>query len=393
MAAVSISLFAVLAAARAMAASGNGTGVKCYDFKLAVPVTATNYVLDIIPVNSNTDVVNFALHIDRWPSPNATDRILDTVTISNTYTLQAKLCTPDAANDKRALQLLTHGLLVDSRYWAVEIDAAEYSYVQAAAEAGYTVLSYDRIGYGLSPIEDAYQVIQGPLEVEILRVITEMARNGTIASSTLPVHVEAFDTVIHVGHSDGSELTAALLVAYPDLSSAAILTGFVFTSHTTPVSTASLGFEYAATNNPAYFGDRSSGYMVPVTVSNLQTAFYHRDNATDPAGYTNDLLAYGYSIKQPLTVAEWLSLRGLLTLVPAPAYKGPLQFFVGEYDFLLCGGDCKGDYDPAALNAAYPSASDIDVYVQPGAGYALTVHRNASAEYAVMQDWLASHGL
>ncbi|KAK3112263.1 hypothetical protein LTR53_011643 [Teratosphaeriaceae sp. CCFEE 6253] len=343
MAVISISLFAVLAAARAMAASGNSTGFKCYDFKLAVPVTATNYILDITPVNSNTDVVDFVLDIDRWTSPNATDDILDTVTISDTYTLQAKLCTPDAVNDKRALQLLTHGLLVDSRYWAVEIDAAEYSYVQAAAEAGYTVLSYDRIGHGLSPIEDAYQVVQGPLEVEILRVITKMARNGTIASSTLPIQIVAFDTVIHVGHSYGSELTAALLVAYPDLSSAAILTGFVFTSHTTPASTASLGFEH--------------------------------------------------SNKQPLTVAKWLSLRGLLTLAPAPAYKGPLQFFLGEYDCLLCGGDCKGDYDPAALAAAYPSASDIDVYIQQGAGHALTMHRNASAGYAVMQDWLASHGL
>jgi len=81
----------------------------------------------------------------------------------------------------------------------VEIEPEEYSYVQAAVKAGYTVLTYDRIGHGLSPIEDAYNVVQGPLELEILRKITLMARNGTIASSSLPVHVDAFDTVIHVG--------------------------------------------------------------------------------------------------------------------------------------------------------------------------------------------------
>jgi len=82
-----------------------------------VAVTAVNYVLDIVPVNSNEEAVAFTLDIDRWTSPNVTERILGNVTVSETYPLQAKLCFPDKSNDKHALQLLTHGLLVDSRYW------------------------------------------------------------------------------------------------------------------------------------------------------------------------------------------------------------------------------------------------------------------------------------
>lgn len=127
-------------------------------------------------------------------------------------------------------------------------------------------------------------------------------------------------------------------------------------------------------------------------MSNVQTAFYHPDNISDPSGFSDDLLAYGDHIKIPLTVTEWLTLRGLLTLGPAPGYKGPLQFFLAEHDQLLCGGNCKGDYDPAVLKAVYSSATDIDVYIQPGAGHGLTMHKNASAGYAVMQDWLGRNG-
>ncbi|KAK5134240.1 hypothetical protein LTR08_006783 [Meristemomyces frigidus] len=388
-----VNLFAALCAARAITHTSNGTTPKCYEFMIDVPVTAVNYVLDLQRVNNNIDAVNFALDIDGRTSPNATERILGNVTVSATYSLKATLCTPGAGNDKHVLQLLTHGLIVDSRYWDVEIDREQYSYVRAAVAEGYTVLNYDRLGHGLSQKPDAYTVVQGPLEVEILRVITEMARNGTLSSSGLPIHVAAFDDVVHVGHSYGSILTAAFLAVYPDLSSAAILTGYIFTSNSAPgISTAALAFEYAATNNPTLFGDRGSGYIVPASISQVQLGFYHRDNASDPAGFTDDLLAYGEVIKQPLTVAEWLSIRGLLKLGPSPGFKGPIQFFEAERDFLLCGSNCADDYELATLEEFYPNASAIDVYLQPGAGHGLTFHKNATAGYAVMLTWLDSQG-
>ena len=296
------------------------------------------------------------------------------------------------------------GTSADEALGDIEIDPAQYSYVYAAVNAGYTVLTYDRLSVGLSEKPDAYTVVQGPLELEILRVITESVRNGSLMTSLVdpsktsltspPVQLEAFDKVVHVGHSYGSFLTAALLTAYGNLSSAAIITGFIFTTEPTLNGpTVAGGFEYAASNNPALFGDRGGGYIVPATVSNLQTAFYHRDNASDPAGFTEELLAYGEFIKQPLTVAEWLSIRGLLAFGYAPEFEGPVQFFEGEHDILLCGGDCKNDYDPTMLKMLYPNATDIDVYIQPGAGHGLTLHRNASAGYTVMLDWLDRNGL
>lgn len=81
--------------------------------------------------------------------------------------------------------------------------------------------------------------MQGPAEVEILRVLTEMARDGTVPD------LEAFDKVVHVGHSYGSQLTAALLTKYGNISSGVILTGFIFTTQSPPTPPAALGLEYA----------------------------------------------------------------------------------------------------------------------------------------------------
>ncbi|KAK3635226.1 hypothetical protein LTR56_014835 [Elasticomyces elasticus] len=392
-------LYAALCAARAVVPTNSSAGINCYNFKLDVPVTATKYVLDILPVNNNIDAVNFALDIDGRTSLNATERILGNVTISESFTLKATICTPSAENDKHIMQLLTHGLIVDSRYWDIEIDRTNHSYVLAAVNAGYTVLSYDRLGHGQSEKPDA-SVVQGPVELELLRVLTEMARDGSliagaspISPSALPSGFPAFEHVVHVGHSYGSILTAALLVAYPELSSAAILTGFTVTNSTNPTtSTAALGFEYAAANDLGRYGDRGSGYIVPATVDQIQLGFYHRDNISDLSGFSDALLAYGEYIKQPLTTGEWLSIRGLLNIVPALEFKGPLQFFLAERDFLVCGSDCKSDYDPAVLAALYPRVKSLDTYIQPDAGHGLTFQKNATAGYAVMMNWLDSQG-
>lgn len=91
----------------------------CHTLMLNVPVTAVNYVLDVVHVNNNIEAVQFALDIDTRTSPNATEiseRILGNVTITDSFSIKAQLCVPEAGSDKHVMQILTHGLLVDSRY-------------------------------------------------------------------------------------------------------------------------------------------------------------------------------------------------------------------------------------------------------------------------------------
>ena len=63
------------------------------------------------------------------------------------------------------------------------------------------------------------------------------------------------------------------------------------------------------------------------------------------------------------------------------------------YDFLACRGDCYGFSSVEFLGALYSSASNIDLYLQPGTGHGLTLHKGARQGYQVTFDWLDGQGL
>jgi hypothetical protein len=97
-------------------AAGKPTAPKCRDLTLRVPVTAVSYDLDIVHVSNNIEAVEFALDLDKWSSPNVTERIIGVTNISDTYSIYAQLCLPDSTQDKHVMQILSHGLAFDHRY-------------------------------------------------------------------------------------------------------------------------------------------------------------------------------------------------------------------------------------------------------------------------------------
>lgn len=58
--------------------------------------------------------------------------------------------------------------------------------------------------------------------------------------------------------------------------------------------------------------------------------------------YTHDVAIRSEWIKQPLAVAELVSLTPSLLRLDATAFKGPALVITGEYDWILCGGYCEG---------------------------------------------------
>jgi hypothetical protein len=71
-----------------------------------------------------------------------------------------------------------------------------------------------------------------------------------------------------------------------------------------------------------------------------------------------------------------------------------MQFFLAEYDVLICDGDCNNAYDlPGIKKAIFPGTSALDTYIQPKTGHGLVLHKNATAGYQVQFDWLAKNGL
>ena len=367
----------------------------CKELDIPVFATSDSAIYDVPRVDNDIDAIAWAIYSDTWSTPAGSQRIIENTTTSDTFNIHALLCVPKSSGeDKDILQIATHGVHYDSRYWDPELDRENQSYVEASLKAGYSILTYDRLGVGQSDIPDAYDVVQAPLELEILRQLTLMARNGTLygfAGEAKPTNA-AFDEltapskVVHVGHSFGSFLTSAFIAKYGPLSDGAVITGFLLNEYLGKSGMASFNAEYAATSSPPF--DRPSGYIV-CQKSGIQTIFFAGDPET---AFTKEMLDYGDAIKQPVPIGEFASAYHIIGL-PGPSFEGPVQYMLAEFDFYICGGDCKGVYNLEDLNATYPNASDIDVAIQPNTGHAFPLHNNATAGYQLTFDFLARNGL
>lgn len=206
------------------------------------------------------------------------------------------------------------------RYWDPERRAGTNSYVNAALEAGYSILIYDRLGVGRSDKPDAYEILQAPVEVEVLHQLTSLARSGQLCSPS-QVHqgakVPKFDKIILVGHSFGTAITSGVVSKYGDTIDGAVLTAFVINREFSATGVDSFGWEYAPQNDRKRFGSFSSGTLVEGTISNIQQIFMKK------GAFELDMLDYAEEVKQPGAVGEFLSI-GTVWPLPAPAFTGPV---------------------------------------------------------------------
>jgi pimeloyl-ACP methyl ester carboxylesterase len=361
---------------------------------LPVEVTAQSAIYDVMRVDNNIEAMAFAVSRDTWSHEF---QVLKNQTISGTYDISVQLCVPPEGSKKDHLQVVTHGYAFDKRYWDSEINPAEYSYVESAMNAGYSVLTYDRLGTGKSPKPDAYTGLSATVELEMLREISQMARNGDLMKHVSSGDIDteqSFNKIIHVGHSFGSILTWALLTTYPQVSDGAVLTSYILNTYVSMLRLASFGVEFAPTTDPALFSDFSSGYFVQNSAAALQSGFFSTftNKTTGIGGFEPELLDYAFSIRQPTGVSDWTT-PALLNIGAAPGFTGPVQFMIAEFDYVVCLGDCRGVYDPATIRELFSNALDVNFYIQEGSGHGLTMHKGANVGYKVSLDWLDSNGL
>ncbi|KAK4032179.1 hypothetical protein C8A01DRAFT_41389 [Parachaetomium inaequale] len=366
---------------------------QCVELRVPVPVVALNHHYIMPRVDSNIDAIDWTVNVTTWSNPTAAERVTGDVSVDRTFNINAQLCVPSQKGAKAdILQIATHGLGFDKRYFDVEVKPAEYSYVNAAVKKGYSILTYDRLGTGKSEKPDAYDLVQIPTEIEILAGLTKLARSGKLISSSKILSTSSNTTipdvkpskVVHVGHSFGSFLVALMLSKYGTLSDGAILSSFLLTK-LPMIDVLHYDHDFARQHDPVRFAEYGSGYFVLNTESCLQKLFF-RKGAFEP-----ELLSYTNKIKQPEAVGTYAS-EGTSSFAPAAQFKGPIQLFNGEFDNFICNGDCRGVYDKETTEFLFPG-SKITPYLQPNTGHALNVATNASAGYQVMLQYLDSNGL
>ncbi|KAK0756321.1 hypothetical protein N5P37_011236 [Trichoderma harzianum] len=393
----------VLASTTASTPTGSATTTTtklCVQLQIPVHVVATNYHYDQPRVDSSIDAIDWTVNVTTWSSSNFTERITERVDVNKTFNIGAQLCVPSRKTSKAGiLQIATPGLGFGKEYFDVKVDPQQYSYVDAAINKGYSVLSYDRLGTGASEKPDAYDDVQIPVEIEILAGLTKIARGGKLlsssnASSAISNASAKFDFVptkiVHIGHSFGSYINSLMLINYPDIIDGAIFTGLYPNSieATNPLNVLNYNHAFAKESDPVRFAKYGSGYFVLDNEETLQKLFFQKATL-DPA-----LLTYADSIKQPEAIGEYSS-EDDNPLAPAPNYKGPLMFFVGEFDNFICNGNCSGIYSEAFARQIYPGVGvdDLTYYLQPNTGHASMLSTNASAGYEVMLGFLDSRGL
>jgi pimeloyl-ACP methyl ester carboxylesterase len=364
----------------------------CQQLDLFVSATADSAIYDIPRVNNDIDARAWAIFDSTRTTHHDTSTILRNTTTSGTFKIHAQLCVPFSSEKKDIIQIATHGAHYDSRYWDSEYRPSKHSYVEASLRAGYSILTYDRLGAGQSDHPDAYLVTQAPLELEILHQLTLMTRNGTLYTlfqASNPTKNTALATlrptpskVIHIGHSFGSFITSAFIARYGSLSDGAIITGYLLSDNLASAGSTTFSLEYASDLN-------LSGY-VEGSAAGVQSVFFGGDVST---AFTPELLAYGNIIKQPLPIGEIASAFWLLTNPPSNS-TSPVLYQLPEFDFYVCRGDCKGLADEAVLKEMYhPKSSDVEVAVQPNMGHALPLHRNATGSFDVVFGFLGRNGL
>ncbi|EHK18069.1 uncharacterized protein TRIVIDRAFT_44656 [Trichoderma virens Gv29-8] len=368
----------------------------CKQLDIPVPITANTAIYDIPRVDNDIEAVAWAIYDATRTTIHGPKNIIKNTTTSETFNIHAQLCIPKSNKNGKhnTLQIATHGVHYDSRYWDSEYKPENHSYVEASLKAGYSILTYDRLGVGQSDKPDAYDVVQAPVELEILRQLTLMARNGSLyefASHAKPSNpsFKALETphkVVHIGHSFGSFLTSAFIANYGPLSDGAIITGYLYTENLASAGSTSFSVEYAATGSPPF--NRSSGYVV-CQRDGIQNIFFGGNPKT---AFTEELLEYGISIKQPVPIGEFASAFSLLEN-PGPSFRAPVQFLLPEFDFYICRGDCHDLFNLTALNQTYPHATKIEVALQPNTGHALPLHNNATAGFQLMFDFFSRNGL
>ena len=195
--------------------------------------------------------------------------------VSGTFQVYSRLCIPNnasAASQVQTLQFLSHGGTLDHTYWDF---APGYSYVDAAAVAGYATFLYDRVGTGLSDHPDPNQVVQAALQLEVAHTLIQGLRK-------LRVQGKGIEKVVGVGHSAGSALTISVVGKYPTDFDGLVFTGISASADSVPIASIAFNLLPAPLDPSGRFKGLDNGYL---TQGDIPQAFqfpFYRYPQYDP---------------------------------------------------------------------------------------------------------------
>lgn len=201
----------------------------------------------------------------------------------------------------------------DRSYWDLPFNKYNYSYVNQALDAGYSTLTWDRLGVGHSSKGDTISEIQINLEIAALKALTEKAAHGDIRSG------KKFTSIVHGGHSFGSAMTYALANSYPELTQGIMLQGF--SQAPGYLNYFALGGNFVPVSSIKTLKTYPRGYLGVQTRVGIQTNFFA------PGNFDPKMLDRAYNKQVAFTPAELLTVAA--PVGQANNYKGPVLIVTG----------------------------------------------------------------
>ena len=348
-----------------------------------VPVTAwtdQNLNLDLPSSFNQTQIVELTLELNSANSTLASSVVVSEQKIGGVYNISAQLCYPVAARNSSTVQFLTHGVAFSKSYW--DFSSPTNSYIESAAQAGYSTFSYDRLGIEGSSRPDPIQVVQGPLQTVIAESLVNLLRNGSLGGQSFPF-------IIGVGHSYGSALTTSLASKSPSAFDALVLTGFSDNMTGAIQFAAALNFEVAARSSTQRFVLEPDGYLLPSTLYGVQYSFFRSPD------FANQILAEAFATIQTTTIGEQFSMSTVGG--KAANFTGPVLIVDGDNDLCFCDGNClyPVNIPQTSLSNLFPKA-DPDksgVFVLDGSGHGVNLASNAMEAFDQIQAFVRSIAL
>ncbi|GKT65216.1 Ctr copper transporter family protein [Colletotrichum tofieldiae] len=350
----------------------------CQNLTVDVLVTSTNNFYNISVPETNVDVTNIMIGLSVPGKDLSANYFVRPANISKTYQLASTYCEPDSGPG-RVLQILTHGVGFDRRYWDFPANGYNYSYVAPVVDDyGYSTFSWDRVGIAGSTHGDPINEIQGWLEVAALKALTDKLRAGTI-----PEVGTTFDKIVHVGHSLGTIHTFALTAAYPNISDGIVLTGFApsFSSITALL----LGGAFIQAS------DYAKGYFELSYEGAMEICFFA------PGHFDPAILTSAYESSTPITVGELFTIGG--EVAQLNTFAKPTFVIAGENDLIFCGGDCYATGNPelpsipASFRALLPGATPFEAAVVNDTAHGMTLGYSHVEVTSKIQEFLGENGL
>jgi alpha-beta hydrolase superfamily lysophospholipase len=273
----------------------------------------------------------------------------------------------------RTIQVLVPGYTYGRRYWDFPHRPDKYSYVRAAAEAGYATLALDRIGTGASS-HPPPAILTLDVHVAALAAVVAALRGGRVADTMS-------NRIVTVGHSLGSAIVAAHAVSAAKDSGVepvdgSILTGFshlplpgtplFFMTATWPVRTTRSGERLPA------------GYRT--TIPGARRMLYA------PGPSERDVLVADERLKETTANVREVVGRSLPLVYRTRALGGPLLIITGSRDTVVCGR-------PAWMRLErrfFAPRADVSIVSVRGFGHCLNTSPDAIRVFSSMIEWCHS---